>query len=306
MKRIIFISALLVILWTDGMFAQQLPQYTQYIFNEYIINPAVAGRDDYFQAKANYRYQWAGIVDAPRTYILSLYGPHKTKDMGYGGYVFNDVTGPTSRTGINFSYSYILKLSDSLKLSLSLAAGFLQYKIDGTKINMLDIQDPSIQNRIYTALVPDATFGAYLYAPKYFFGLSAQQLLNNKLDLYTGDNGMNRVKNHFFAYGGYKYAINSDFDVEPSLLLKVMMPVPPQLDITVKGAYKKMVWLGASFRTSDAIGLMAGYNYQNQIYFGYSYDISTSSIKKYNSGTHEFMITARFNKIKNFSKPLLK
>lgn len=306
MKKLIIIAAILSIAGVKQMFSQQLPQYTQYMFNEYIINPAVAGKEDFYQAKANYRYQWAGITDAPRTYILSLYGPHKTKDMGFGGFVFNDVTGPTSRTGVSGSYSYIMKLSEEIKLSLSLAAGLLQYKIDGTKINMLDIQDPSIQSSVYSVMVPDATFGAYMWAKNYFFGLSAHQLLNNKLNLYDEDKGLNRIKNHFFAYGGYKYDINDDFQLEPSLLLKIMMPVNPQLDFTVKAQYKKAVWLGMSFRTGDAVGVMAGYNYKDQIMLGYSYDISTSSIRKYNSGSHEIMVIARFNKIKNFEKPLIK
>lgn len=305
MRQIIIITALIAILGSDRLTAQQLPQYTQYMFNEYIINPAVAGKDDYFQAKANYRYQWAGIVDAPRTYILSLYGPHKTKDMGFGGYIYNDITGPTSRTGLNFSYSYFIKLTDSMKLSLSLAGGLLQYKVDGTKINMLDIQDPSIQNTVYSAMIPDAVFGAYLYTRKYYFGLSAHQLLNYKVNLYTGDNGLNRIKNHFFAYSGYIFNLNHDFDLEPCLLLKVMMPVKPMLDISVKSTYKKTVWLGVSYRTYDAIAIMAGYSYQNQIYIGYSYDLSVSSIKNYNSGSHEIMIAAKFNKIKNFNKALL-
>lgn len=305
MKRILFIATLLAVVGSESLYSQQLPQYTQYMFNEYIINPAVAGKEDFFQAKANYRYQWAGIVDAPRTYILSLYGPHKTKDMGFGGYIFNDVTGPTSRTGLNFSYSYLIKITDNLKLSMALAAGLLQFKVDGTKINMLDIQDPSIQNTVYTSRVPDAVFGAYLFAPKYYFGLSAHQLFANKLNLYDGDNGLNRVKNHFFAYGGYIYDINQDFDIEPMLLLKVMTPVKPMVDITVKSSYKKMVWLGVSYRTYDAITFMVGYNYQNQIYFGYSYDLSVSTIKNYNSGSHEIMIAAKFNKVKNFSKPSL-
>lgn len=286
--------------------AQQLPQYTQYMFNEYIINPAVAGKEDFYQAKANYRYQWAGIVDAPRTYILSLYGPHKTKDMGFGGYIYNDVTGPTSRTGVNASYSYILKLTDSLKLSLSLAGGLLQYKVDGTKIDMLDIQDPSIQNTVYSTVIPDAVFGSYLYTRKYYVGLSAHQLLNYKIDLYSGNGGLNRVKNHFFAYAGYIYNINFDFDLEPTVLLKVMMPVKPMVDISVKSTYKKIAWLGVSYRTYDAIAFMAGYCYQNQIFVGYSYDLSVSSIKKYNSGSHEIMVSAKFNKIKNFNKTLLK
>jgi type IX secretion system PorP/SprF family membrane protein len=109
--------------------AQQMPQYTQYILNDFALNPAIAGTQDYYQVKSNYRSQWTGIVDAPVTYILSVYGPHKSKDMGFGALVFNDVTGPTSRAGLYLSYAYNIKIKNDIRLSLGLSAGLLQFKI---------------------------------------------------------------------------------------------------------------------------------------------------------------------------------
>src|SRR5574337_1605313 len=98
--------------------AQQLPQYTNYMINSYVLNPAWSGTKDYFEVQSNNRYQWVGITDAPRTYILSANGPYKTKNMGYGGYVFTDITGPTRRIGLSFSYAYHAKLTETMKLSI--------------------------------------------------------------------------------------------------------------------------------------------------------------------------------------------
>lgn len=301
MKTIKYLIIAVFVLGSFSLKAQQMPHYTQYMLNDYIVNPAFAGLEDYFQAKANYRYQWAGIVDAPVTYVLSLYGPHRTKDMGYGGYIFNDVTGPTSRSGFYGSYSYIVKLKEGMNLSFGLSVGFLQYKIDGTKIDMLDIEDPSIQSTMYTAKTPDATFGTLLKGKNYYAGLSVAQLLNNKLEIYNPQTAsLNKLKSHLYILGGYKYAVNDKFTAEPSVLFKMTGPAPPSFEISAKAVYRDAVWAGLSYRSADALAVIIGYNYKDQLFFGYSYDISMSSLSPYTSGSHEIMISARFNKIKNF------
>src|ERR1035437_8806270 len=125
---------LLLLFAATSAFAQQLPQYSQYMFNDFVMNPAIAGRSNYWEANSNNRYQWVGITDAPRTYILSLQGPLKNKKMGLGGTIFTDIVGPTRRTGANLAYAYHVKLSTTYKLSFGVNAGVLQYSVDGSKI----------------------------------------------------------------------------------------------------------------------------------------------------------------------------
>src|ERR1700739_5094595 len=104
MKKYIHnILFLLCFLSFASLFSQQLPQYTQYMFNDFVLNPAIAGRNDYWEAKSNNRYQWVGIPDAPRTYMLSMQGPFKSLKMGIGGTIYTDIVGPTRRTGINLA-----------------------------------------------------------------------------------------------------------------------------------------------------------------------------------------------------------
>ncbi|PIZ06315.1 MAG: hypothetical protein COY57_02650, partial [Flavobacteriales bacterium CG_4_10_14_0_8_um_filter_32_5] len=157
--------------------------------NDFLINPAIAGVNNYFEGKSGHRYQWEGITDAPRTYTLSVNGPTKNEKMGLGGYLFTDVVGPTRRTGFNLAYSYHVKLNDNLKLAFGLSAGLLQFTIDGSKITLRDEGDAIITNGVQSVLIPDAGFGTYLYHKKFYLGFSAPQLLNSKVKFF--DEGKN-------------------------------------------------------------------------------------------------------------------
>ena len=141
MKKQLVLFALTALAF--GLFAQQLPHYSQYLLNDYAINPAVGGSRNYFDAKLNNRNQWIGITDAPRTFVLSLHGPLNNPKMGVGGLVYADVTGPTRRTGITASYAYHLKLNETLKLSFGLSAGMIQYATDFSKITFNENNDPA-------------------------------------------------------------------------------------------------------------------------------------------------------------------
>lgn len=296
MRKIFVIFALVAF---GTVQAQQVPLYTQYMLNDYAFNPALTGTSDYYQAKSNNRYQWVGITDAPRTYVLSVYGPHRTYDMGFGGCVFNDVTGPTSRTGAYGSYAYNIRIKDDKRLSMGLSMGLLQFKIDGSKVILHDDGDPSFGQEMYIDYIPDASFGTYLYAEKFYFGIAAQQLFNNRVSFKELDAlGVNKLKSHFMAHGGYTFKVHPDWDVEPMLMIKYVKPAPIQFDMGVRGVWRKTVWAGMGYRTKDAMSILIGYNHEEQLFFGYSYDITMTNIKKYSSGTHELMIGARFNKIR--------
>ncbi len=303
MKKINYI--LLYLLLCNFVNAQQMPQYSQYMFNDFVINPAVAGTKEYYQARSNNRYQWIGIVDAPKTYILSIYGPDKKRDIGYGGYAFNDVVGPTSRTGIYGSYSYNFLIDGNIRLSMGLSVGLLQFKIDGSKVVLHTEGDPSFGDAMYVKYTPDATFGSYIYAPDFYGGFGINQLFGNKIrfkELESFDKS--NLKRHFFMNAGYFYDINDDFILEPSFMFKAVYPVPVHFDIAARIIYKEFAWCGVSWRTgfvtqtTDAFNIMIGYEHEEQLLIGYSYDITLSNLKNYSSGTHELMVGFRFNKIK--------
>ncbi len=276
--------------------AQQVPLYTQYMLNEFILNPAAGGKQDYFEAKSNNRYQWKGITDAPRTYILSLNGPLRSRKVGLGGYLFTDITGPTRRTGIYGSYAYHLKLSDKLKLGLGLSAGILQFTVDGSKINLHDAGDVALDSRVQSVLLPDFGFGLHLYSKEFSLGFSAPQLVQNRLDLYESKNVSSKLEDHYFINGAYRIQATEDIEIEPSFLVKVLKPVPTQVDAGLKIKYRDLIWLGGAYRTKDAYSAMVGLVLQKHITFAYAHDFTFSNLKNYSSGTHEILVGIKFIK----------
>jgi len=301
-KTLILVLSIIGFFYAQQSYAQQIPQFTQYMFNNYITNPAIAGTYNYFQIRMNERLQWVGIDDAPQTTSISLFGPMQKKDMGWGSYLFMDVTGPTSRMGFMGSYAYNMPLNEDFRISYGISFGFLQYKVDGSKLTLGEngstVNDPAIFNTAQSAFTPDASVGVYIYQTLYYFGISANQLFGQKLKLYSDPIGINRLKQHILICGGYRYIVNRYYDVEPGLLLKYMFGSPFQFELNTKVTYRGQMWGGISYRFRDAFSILIGYNYKKRYMFGYSYDYSYTGIRKYQSGTHEIMVGYLFDKMK--------
>ncbi len=294
----IFRSLLLlsVLVSAEETVAQQLQQYTQYMLNDFVLNPAIAGKGkDYWDCRTNSRYQWQGITDAPRTYIMSLQGPFKNRKMGLGSTLFTDITGPTRRVGVNMAYSYHLKLNDEYTLNLGLSAGILQYSVDGHKLTLHDNDDLIMVTQYRSAIVPDFGAGAYLHSDKLFVSLSVPQMYQAQVKLAgLTTSELSRIKPHFYALAGYQFDLGEDFQLEPSFLVKYVKPAPVKIDVGVRGIYQKKVWLGVTYRTNDAISAMLGYMHNNWLMLGYSYDYTTTKLRQYTTGTHEIMFGLRF------------
>jgi type IX secretion system PorP/SprF family membrane protein len=295
------ISIVILLLAFVKASAQQLPQYSNYMINDYVMNPAIGGSNPFFEGKSNNRYQWIGITDAPRTYILSVNGPTKNLNMGLGGILFTDIVGPTRRTGLYGSYAYHLKVSDKVKISLGISAGILQFMVDGSKITLRDPADNVISGGLQSVIIPDFGAGIYAYSKdkKWYVGASVPQILQNKLRFF--DNGtatLSKLATHAYGTAGYKFDITDDIQIEPSACVKYVKPAPLQFDIGVRAIYKDKVWLGGAFRYLDAVSAMVGYTMQENITFAYSYDFTMTNIKKYSTGTHELMIGIKFHKMK--------
>ncbi len=285
-------------------YGQQLPIYSQYLLNDYAYNPAIAGSRPYFDVKSNHRYQWVGITDAPRTYTLSINGPTKKRNMGLGGFLYTDHVGPTRRTGFQFSYAYHLNITNDVRLSLSLSAGLIEWKLDAHKISFYDLSDQVIVNNVMRTIVPDAKFGFLVYHDNWFFGGAAPNLIRSKLT-FTNSNytGLSKLENHFYFHGGYDLSLTDDIDFEPSAMIKFVSPAPIQLDLMTRFIWKKQLWLGVAYRTMDAATAMIGYVFKQNILLGYSYDFTTSNLRNYSSGTHELMLGVRFVRAHTFEPP---
>ncbi len=302
------IVIILILFAGSSVKAQLMPQFSQYMFNDYPLNPAIGGTHDYWQIKTNYSLRMAGMTDGPRTYLLSGYGPHKKLPMGYGGYIFNDANGPVSNLGVYGSYAYNLRITGDLRLSMGLFAGFVQQKIDMGADDFEYQDDPVIAalEKNGTQFMPDASVGFYAYTSQYFGGISFNHLFFNKMNLYdTSTVDADRNAFHIYIQGGYKYNLNRNFDIVPALLMKGVPRYDYMIDLNVRTIYQKMVWLGLGFRTSvknaESLILNVGYNYNDMVNIGYSYDITLSKLRTYSSGSHEIMLGVKFNDIRRSS-----
>ena len=215
--------------------------------------------------------------------------------MGLGGYLFTDITGPTRRTGFYASYAYHFKINEQIKLGLGISAGLLQFTVDGSKINLHDDADLALNNTLQSVILPDFGFGINLYAKQFSFGFSAPQLVQNKLDLYESTSSIaSKLEDHYFINAAYRIRPTNDIEIEPSVLVKVLKPVPTQIDAGLKVMYREMLWIGGAYRSHDAYSAMLGVCIQKHITFAYAHDFTFSNLKNYSSGTHEILVGLRF------------
>ena len=290
-------SLLFVSIFAVGMLhGQQIPQLTQFMINDYAINPAIAGMNDYYQIKTSVRNQWVGIEDAPKTTLLSIYGKSNDR-VGLGGLVFNDQVGPTSRAGANLTYAYHINLSQRIKLSLALSGGFTQFKIDKENWNISNPDDPLLNGGEIVNLVPDATFGFNIYnEDNWYLGASVPQLLNSELILTDDNDNVTLDANlarHINVMGLYNVELNYYWDIQPSILFKSVLD-QSQLDIGLKTIYNDNLWIGMDYRNNGDISALLGFFIQDRYIVGYSYDIPNTEISSYTSGSHEFMFGITF------------
>ncbi len=294
MKKILYITV--IVLLVTNLRAQQLPQYTQYMLNDLAINPAVAGKDNFADIRSNNRYQWVGLTDAPRTYMLTLHSPLKNRHMGLGTHIYTDIVGPTRRVGISLAYAYHIKIAEKTRLSLGLNAGIQQWGIDGHKLHLHDAGDDNLLTQYQTKIVPDFGAGLYVHNDKWYLGFSAPQLYQSPIKLYPDGDEKGTLVTHFLVNGAYKFDLGDDFKVEPSFLLKYANPTPLEIDLGARVIYQEQIWLGIGYRHHDAITALIGFMYKNYLMIGYSYDYTTTNLKKYSSGTHELMLGLRLSR----------
>ncbi|UKT65119.1 PorP/SprF family type IX secretion system membrane protein [Pedobacter mucosus] len=326
MKKYILILAVLI---SFECYAQQKPQYTQYIFNQYLLNPALSGIENYIDFKAGYRQQWSGINEAPQTSFVSAHWalgdnqlwsnaltdfPEQSGNPMDRNYMQNymsspahhgmgitavlDKTGPLSRLDANLTYAYHIQLSNSFNLSAGVAAGLSRISLDVNALTFDQPNDPAVSSAFVNQLKPDLSVGLWLYGARVFAGLSVQQILPQKLS-FTNDNTYNLGKEvpHFFATAGYKFFLDEDIAAIPSIMVKYVQPSPISIDLNMKVAFKDRIWLGGSYRKDDSFSAMAGFNIGKMVNLTYSYDFTTSDLNQVSNGSHEIVLGLLLNNI---------
>jgi type IX secretion system PorP/SprF family membrane protein len=335
MKRILLLLVIFVLI-VKATTAQQKPQYTQYVFNNFLLNPAVAGIENYTDVKAGYRSQWTGLQGAPVTSYLTVNAPigqnfiqgdansfpnsggenpysrSYTQNYmaaephhGIGFTVVTDKAGPITQTNVDISYAYHLGLTSQLNLAVGVAAGFARTSLNTSEITLETALDPAIANGNNAQWKPDLNLGTWLYGPNYYFGLSVQQVLPQNLYFSTTNSIVDASKTvpHYFFTGGIKLYVSEDIAIMPSFLVKEIQPVPLTYDVNVKMSFQDKFWIGGSYRHDDSFGVLAGFNLNSFLNVGYSYDITTSALNTVSNGTHEIVIGILLNNIYKVTCP---
>jgi len=297
MKKIIIIG--IALLGGVSTYAQQEAMFTHYMFNTLAINPAYAGSRDALTVTALHRSQWVGFDGAPTTQTLTLHAPVLNDKIGLGLSVLKDKIGPLNTTAIYADFAYKIKVSNKGRLAFGLKGGINLVQGDLNTLQLDDASDQSFSNNIESDLLPNFGFGMYYSTSKWYVGLSTPKLLENKFEnsISTTSTQSSAEKRHYFLIAGTVFNLNSDGSIKlkPTTFVKVTNGAPFEADITGMFIIKDKIELGAMFRTSDAAGLLVGYNFTDQLRFGYSFDWSfVNTTFKYNNGSHEVMLRYDF------------
>ena len=303
MKRILyFIIVLATISALPKAFAQQYPLFTNYVVNTYAFNPAATGLTEKFDIRGIYRTQWTGIDGGPQTSILALNGKLRKLPIGVGGYIFRDAAGRMNKTGGSLLLSVIKKIGTKSTLSIGASGGYYKVNLQVDPF-VKDLNDPIVDNSQKGLLIPDLSVGVYFKQEDGLFaGISVPQLYKKKLffDPSVQRISTTEIVRQYFGIVGYDLKTSDKLTIEPSVLVKVSPNVQPQIDVSIRGIFNKMFWIGGSFRTEDAVAAMIGVD-QKTWYAAYSYDITTSALRAVSSGSHEITVGYRFGNGKKCS-----
>jgi type IX secretion system PorP/SprF family membrane protein len=304
MKHSYLTFIFLVLLGAFSGFAQQDPQYTQYMYNTQVINPAYAGSRDALSFGLLYRTQWVGLEGAPKTATFTANTPiGSLNNMGLGLSIVRDEIGPAVESNVIIDYSYTINTSDDAELSFGLKAGLDLLDVDFTKLNIFDQTDPRFQNNVDNRLQPQIGAGVYYNTDKFYAGVSVPNFLNTK---HFDEGSLANIEKetiaaerlHYFLIAGYVFDISDNLKFKPATLVKAVSGSPLQWDVSANFLINEKFTLGAAYRWSAALSGLVGFQASNEIFIGFGYDFQTTDLEDYSDGSYEIML--RFDV---FNKP---
>ena len=290
MKKILTILILSV---SGILLAQQEAMFTHYAFNTLAVNPAYAGSRDALTITGLHRSQWVGFDGAPTTQTLTLHTPILNDKIGVGLSVLNDKIGPSNNTALYFDAAYRLPVSEQGTLAFGLKAGINIVKQDLTSIETDQSGDASFGEDLTSGILPNFGGGLYYYTQKYYVGVSTPKIMQNEFETggTTSGTDVATEQRHYFAIAGAVFDLSDKVKLKPTTFLKVTAGAPVELDLSGMFIFNNKYELGGMFRTGDALGVLLGYNINELLRIGYSFDWSYNNTTfKYNNGSHEVMV----------------
>lgn len=292
MQRIrLILSAALLALTANIASAQQELMISQYMFNGLFLNPAYAGSHPYASATALHRSQWVGMEGAPRTNLLGIDGPLMGNKMGLGFTFSHDMIGVSRDMEVAANYAYRIRTGTNGHLAFGLKAGLSFYTAKLSDLVYWDTQDALYQNNISNATVGKFGFGLYWNNERSFVGLSVPTIYaaDGKMSSELPNAPDHYFTQHYYLNAGHVFELNDNFDLKPSVLIKYQQQAPPEVDLNLNVLFKDRFWLGAGYRTGDAVVGMVEFQINHMFRAGYAYDMNTSKLRGYNGGSHEVM-----------------
>lgn len=303
MKKFIKFNIIaLVLLCSSSAFSQQLPQFTQYMFNTISINPAYAGSRETLSLVGLHRSQWIGLDGGPTTQTFSIHSPLKNEKVGLGLSFIHDELGFENFSYIYGDFSYTINLNEKTKLAFGLKGGFTSYSID-QELRDAEPDDPAIYG-IENRWSPNIGAGVFLHTNRWYAGLSTPRILNTD---YNGSEEYAALeKVSYYLTGGVVVDLSKTVKLKPSFLVKATNGAPLSYDLTANFLFNEKLWLGAAYRFNESAGALGGivdFQVSKQFRIGYAYEHPISDIRPYSSGTHEILLMFEVFKSKRVKSP---
>jgi type IX secretion system PorP/SprF family membrane protein len=298
MKHSYLTLIILILLGTFSSNAQQDPQYTQYMYNTQIVNPAYAGSRDALSFGLLLRTQWVGLDGAPKTGTFTIDSPIGVlENMGLGLSIVVDEIGPATESNINVDYSYSINTSENAELSFGLKAGLDILDVDFNKLNLNpDTPDPRFESgNVDNKLQPQIGAGLYYNTDKFYAGLSVPNFLTTK---HFDENSIANAtvettpseRLHYFLIAGYVFDLSDNLKFKPAFLGKVVSGSPLQADFSANFLINEKFTIGAAYRWSAAFSAMVGFQVSDPLFIGFGYDYQTTELEEFSDGSYEIML----------------
>ncbi len=291
------INRIIVLIFMLGFFiqvkAQHNPQFTHFMFNKLIYNPAYAGDREALAASAVYRNQWLGIEGAPTTLNFNIHTPFARERAGIGLSVVADKIGAVNTTFANISYNYRVPVGETAKLSIGISARVEHGRLDFTQVDAFDTGDEFILNDIDNSVRPNFGAGLFLSGKNYYVGLSIPTILRN--NLYSAA-GFESVFRTYYAMGAVVLDVSDNVKFKPAVLLSYNQNAPFDMDLNASFLLMDALWLGATWRLDDSIDALIQYQFTPSLRAGMAFDFTTSELNSQTSGGYEIMLEYIFTK----------
>ncbi|NUY82413.1 type IX secretion system membrane protein PorP/SprF [Flavobacterium sp. MAH-1] len=289
-----FKHIILLLTTLSGMvgFAQQDPQFTHYMYNMSVINPAYAtDSPGTINIGGLYRTQWVGAVGAPKTVTAFVHSPVASRLEAGVSIVSDEIGDVVKENNVYADIAYVFPVSENNKLSFGVKAGatFFDANFNGFQYSDTD-PDPAFANNIHRVF-PNVGVGTYFFGDNYYMGISVPNLLRTKhLEHQDAISTIGVEEIHYFITGGYVFTLSENWKLKPATMIRAVKGAPMAFDLTLNTLINNRFELGAGYRIDDAVSGLAGFYITPDLRIGYSYDYTLTNLGSYNSGTHEIFL----------------